>query len=168
MPSPDGSWREALLIGRHPDARLFSDREGAVWNFPAARRGDVRLDLTLAPGGSGVRISLADRWINPCDEFAGAFSEFSVVLGGDGCADGVRFAVPGERVTLTMRFDLDAGTLTIGSALGTATLPVTRQFPPPFGKTLQLSYLHLQSPAETADEHGVYLHAVAMKRLGGR
>jgi len=164
MPSPDGSWREALLIGRHPDDRLFSDREGAVWNFPGCRQGSLDADFTIVPNSAGIRISLADRWINPCDEYVREYASFSFVLDGDGCINGVRLAEPGKRFTLHLEFDLDTRQLKLSTEHGETTLGYSRTLPPPFGRELTLSYLHLQTAAEKADTKGVYLHCVRMKK----
>ena len=160
MPSPEGDAREALLIGRHPDDRLFSDREGAVWNFPGSRQGKVTADFTVAPGTAGLRISLADRWINPCDEYVGELSPFSFILDGEGKVGAVQIAEPGKRSTLELDFDLDRNILTVSGNGKSAEVPYGRTLPAPFGKEIQLSYLHLQTAAETADSAGVYLHTV--------
>ena len=164
MPSPDGTWREALLIGRHPDDRLFSDREGAVWNFPGCRKGSLGADFTIARNSPGIRISLADRWINPCDEYVREYATFSVILDGKGCINGVRLAEPGKRFTLYLEFDLDTRQLKLTTDQGETLTGSTRTLPPPFGSELALSYLHLQTAAEKADPAGVYLHCVTMKK----
>lgn len=164
MPSPDEDFREALLIGRHPDNRLISDREGAVWNFPGCRKGSVSAVLTVMPGTAGVRISLADRWINPCDEYVGELSPFSFIIDGKGCVNGTLIAEPGKRSTVDMEFDLDKNILTVSGSSSRVEIPYGRTLPAPFGKEIQLSYLHLQTAAETADLAGVYFYSVAMEK----
>ena len=163
MPSPDNPEEEALLIGRHPDRRLFSDREGAVWNFPGARAGEITISLTVSPGSDGLRISLADRWINPCDEHIAEYADFSFVLGGHGTAGDVKLVIPRRRATLSLSFDLDQQTLVVKTDLGVMTTGATRTLPAPFGAAVQLSYLHLQTAAGAADEEGVYIHGCAMR-----
>ena len=165
MPEPGGSWREALLIGRHPDSRLFSDLEGAVWNYPGSRKGTLTADFTITPGSDGVRISLADRWINPCDEYVREYAVFSLVIDGSGQCNGVTLAEPGERFTLHLEFDLNENMLKISTAKGILQIPRTRTLEAPFGKETNLSYLHLQSAAEKSDPYGVYLHWVKMKKF---
>ena len=165
MPSPDGSWREALLIGRHPDERLFSDLEGAVWNFPGARQGIIDADLTLMPGSAGIRISLVDRWINPCDEHVGEYAPFTLILDGDGRINGVQTAVPGQRFTLHLEFDLDSRLLKFSANGNTGIIPYSRTLPSPFGEEICLSYLHLQSAAKEADTAGVFIHCTGMKKI---
>ena len=165
MPSPDGSWREALLIGRHPDERIFSDLEGAVWNFPGCRKGVIDADFTIAGGSSGLRISLADRWINPCDEYVKEYAAFSFVIDGNGRINSQKFAGTDECFTMHLEFDLDRKILKVSTDKGVIELNYSRTLPPPFGNELNLSYLHLQSAAETADTAGVYLHRVSMKKM---
>jgi hypothetical protein len=165
MPSPEGGYREALLIARHSDDRLVSDREGAVWNFPGCRKGMVTADFTVMPGTAGVRVSLADRWINPCDEYVGELSPFSFILDGAGKVNGVQIAEPGKRSSVTMEFDLDRGMVAVSGNGNTVEVAYGRTLPAPFGKEIQLSYLHLQTAADSADTHGVFLHCVAMKKI---
>ncbi|MDD3153254.1 MAG: sialidase family protein [Victivallaceae bacterium] len=168
MPSPEGDWKEALLIGRHPDTRLFSDREGAVWNFPGARRGEVNMDLTLGEGGGGARISLADRWINPCDETVGELSPFSFVLDGEGRIGAVKLAAPGRRFRLQLKFDLDKRILEIATELGRMEMALSQTLVSPFGETREISYLHVQSAAKGADDVGVWLHESSMEKTDSR
>ena len=165
MPEPGGSWREALLIGRHPDSRLFSDLEGAVWNFPGSRKGTLTADFTIAPGSDGIRISLADRWINPCDEYVREYAVFSLVIDGSGQCNGVKLAEPDSRFTLQLEFDLDKNVLNVATEKGQLQIDRTRTLEAPFGKELNLSYLHLQSAAEKADPYGVFLHSTNMKKF---
>ena len=165
MPSPDEEFREALLIGRHPDDRLFSDREGAVWNFPGCRKGSVSAVFSVTPGTAGVRISLADRWINPCDEYAKEYAVFSLVIDGSGQCNGVKLAEPDSRFTLQLEFDLDKNVLNVATEKGQLQIDRTRTLEAPFGKELNLSYLHLQSAAGKSDPYGVFLHSTNMKKF---
>ena len=165
MPEPGGSWREALLIGRHPDSRLFSDLEGAVWNYPGSRKGVLTADFTINSGSDGIRISLTDRWINPCDEYVKEYAVFSLVIDGDGKCNGVALAEPDSRFTLQLEFDLDKNILNAATEKGQLQIARTRTLEAPFGKELNLSYLHLQSAAEKADPYGVFLHSTNMKKF---
>ena len=94
--------REALQLCRISDPRLVSDRQGVVWNFPAARKG--RLKIVCRIEGEGFRLTLADHWMNPCDEYGPTISPLSVAVTAKevprGCwhevvADGMR--TPGRR-----------------------------------------------------------------------
>jgi hypothetical protein len=76
-----GWWRDrkagARLV-RHPsrgdDKALWLARpdndapDGAVWNFPAGRAGELRLSVFLPAGSRGGSIALADRFFDPTDD----------------------------------------------------------------------------------------------------
>ena len=163
MPVFDEKWSESLLIGRHVDERLFSDREGVAWNFPASRKGIVNLDLTLNQDNGGVRISLIDRWMNPCDEYVKDYAPFSFVIDGNGCVNGEKIAEIAKRFSLQMEYNLDKSILKISVGNKQIELSYSRTIAPPFGKEVNISYLHLQSAAETIDNSGVFLHCMQMK-----
>ena len=83
MPDPDGNYEEALFLKADPDERLLTPRQGAVWNFPAAKKGEVV--IMARPGGEGLTLTLADRWFNPCDGVAGAFSPYQATVFASEC-----------------------------------------------------------------------------------
>ena len=158
MPSPDNSPRESLLIGCHPDPDLYSYREGAVWNFPAAECGELSLRLTLRDGTKGLQISLCDRWINPSDPIVHVHAGFVLRIAGDGrIGDQAAFS-PGQTGTLILKFSLPARQLLWEAPLGNGRISLTGQI------TEQLSYLHLQSLSEDADYAGVMIDFVEMKK----
>lgn len=159
IPHPDGEPREVLQIGRHPDSRLLSEKEGAVWNFPAADRGEIALKLRLERGSAGIRILLTDRWFNPSDPVVEHFAVFGFELDGAGRINEVRAVTPGEWVELKIRYDQNAheavcfvdGRETCRTACRMTAVNA-------------VSYLHLQTPAEGADPFGVLLESVAMRK----
>ena len=78
LSSPDGEHREVLCLGRIKDERLFSEVQGAVWNYPAARKGTLRIELRIE--GAPLRISLTDRWFNPVDVSVADLTQLSLVI----------------------------------------------------------------------------------------
>ena len=78
VPDPELEGGEALQIARVIDKRLFSDVQGAVWNFPTADKGEIVMTTRIS--GFGVKVCLLDHWINPSDEYVGhyAVSEFEL------------------------------------------------------------------------------------------
>ena len=128
------------------DPRLVSERQGVVWNFPAARKGKVTIDCRIV--GSGFRLTLADHWMNPCDEVGPGRSPFSMPI--------TSKEMPGATVwhVLSASWDEDAGTVTLAvDGKDVSTHPLASL--PPFG----LSYLHLQTLAEEADAEGTYFRS---------
>ena len=65
MPDPDMNFEETLFISMVNDSRLLSNRQGAVWNFPAGKSG--RVCVRLRNDGDGVALTLTDRWFNAFD-----------------------------------------------------------------------------------------------------
>ena len=78
VPDPEGNYEEALYLKANPDERLFSPMQGVVWNFPAAKSGEVT--VKLRPGEEGLSFTLSDRWFNPCDATAGELSPYRIWL----------------------------------------------------------------------------------------
>lgn len=138
MPDPDGNHEEALLICRTEDPRLFSNTQGAVWNFPSSHAGKVTVKLRI--DGDGLRFSLTDRWFNPIDWTIPETAQVTFVLKGEDLPQGTwsiiemlwsddhcKFIVNGKTKE-QMDFRADA----------------------PHG----INYLHLQSTADAADFNG--------------
>jgi len=136
------SYREVLQLCRIRDPRLVSDRQGVVWNFPAARKGMVTLDCRIV--GAGFRLTLADHWMNPCDETGPSLSPLSVPVDWPAlhAAGWHKLVVGWDCETGEARLAVDGKTV--------ETRPLASA--PRFG----LSYLHLQTLAEDMDARGTY------------
>lgn len=140
--------RELLQLCRVRDPRLLSDRQGVVWNFPAAEKGVVELDVRIAK--SGFRLTLADHWMNPCDETGPSLSPFTCavtkdLIGGNWCR--LRAAFDGASRTVKLTVD----------GRFVKELAYTGENPAP------ISYLHLQTLAEGTDPEGTYFRSFDMK-----
>ena len=145
-PGAKRSVREVLQLARVRDPRLVSERQGIVWNFPAARKGKVTIVCRVV--GAGFRLTLADHWMNPCDEVGPLRSPFSMPI--------TSKELPGTSAwhVLSASWDEDAGTVTLTvDEKELANYPLASL--PPFG----LSYLHLQTLAEEADAEGSYFRS---------
>ena len=145
-PGAKRSVREVLQLARVHDPRLVSERQGIVWNFPAARKGKVTIVCRVV--GAGFRLTLADHWMNPCDEVGPLRSPFSKPI--------TSKELPGTSAwhVLSASWDEDAGTVTLTvdeKELANYQLASL----PPFG----LSYLHLQTLAKEADAEGSYFRS---------
>ena len=139
--------REVLQLCRIRDERLVSDRQGVVWNFPASRKGRVKIVCRI--DGAGFRLTLADHWMNPCDETGPGLSPVSVP---------VTAAETGRAkwVEVAADWDLDAGKAVL-SCDGKPFCERKTGAGPRFG----LSYLHVQTLAEETDVKGVYFRSFA-------
>lgn len=67
---PDKAGRQVMALRYLPADTLVSDVRGAVWNFPAMRKGRFSTSLKLPEGSEGVSLVLNDRWFNPSDTVA--------------------------------------------------------------------------------------------------
>ena len=133
VPNPYDPTFEALSFKTLHDERLLSTISGAVWNFPIARKGTVKIKAKI--GGMGLRVSLLDHWMNPTDDTLPYFADYSIVLRED-------MHEKDEMAEFVFTFDCDKDevTLTCGDYLcHTAKLNGNH----PMG----LCYLHLQTAA---------------------
>ena len=53
-----------------PNANLVADSRGAVWNYPALKKGKLTLNVKLPENSENTFLMLNDRWMNPCDTVA--------------------------------------------------------------------------------------------------
>ncbi len=143
LPDTDAATvREAVWLVKVDDPRLVINRPGMVWNFPAARKGRVRIECRI--GGEGFRLTLSDHWMNPCEETGLARSPFTRAVTPDDLA-------PEAWHELTVEWDGDAGTASL-AADGHPIAAQNLAWCPRFG----LSYLHLQLLADGPDHGGCY------------
>ena len=149
MPDPTGNFRETLQICRIRDKRLVSELQGAVWNFPKTYCGELRMEVYVA--GAGVKVRLCDHWMNAGDPDAGMWSAYDFVLDS-------RLLPVGEWREIVIRFDTAAGTAEVyDSERLLMTVPMRQDSPD------GLSYLHLQTAAETEDFEGTYIRSLSCR-----
>lgn len=157
IPHPDKPDAKVLSI-RHPiDPRLVFDKDGAVWNFPAARKGSFVTRIKLVPGGGGGRICLVDRWFNPTDPVVQDYSMYVLAIPGDGRIDDGVSLTPGRWHEL--RFDWkdtesSACRLSIDGKPTECELPLARP------SVNGISYVHFQTLSDEEDERGFLIESV--------
>lgn len=147
IPDPCGDHSEVLLLRNVPDPLLWNGYQGMAWNFPSLKQGTV--DVRLCIRGKGVRVSVMNHWINPCDDTVPLYAQFSFVL------------TP-EKITanewhdLQVTFDTDTKTATLlcdGTAL--ETIPMQ-------GDAIDgVCYLHLQTLTGDGDADGTLIKRFA-------
>ncbi|MDR3196923.1 MAG: glycoside hydrolase, partial [Planctomycetaceae bacterium] len=149
VPDPGGNFQEALLISRIKDERLFSEIQGAVWNFPATNKGEVKIRLRVR--GEGIHLSLTDRWFNPIDVTIKDLAQFTFTIGkNDLPVDSwteVRIVWDAEKRTAEL---FNGDNILLRKEMQTET-------------EHGLSYLHIQSLAETEDSKGTLIKKLEMK-----
>ncbi len=154
VPHPDGLPREVLQVACHPDPRLVSEPEGAVWNFPAWPRGCLKLRIRQPQGSQGAQFCLVDRWFNPVDPVVSRFAQHVLKVDKAGAVNGVPCLKPDAWADLEIRWDEKVAQFRVDAA---AWNDLPRVCPTRNG----ISYLHVQSTATGADQYGVFIEAVA-------
>ncbi len=164
--SPDGSARKVLHVRRTDDPEVYSQRDGANWNFPAGAAGRLVTRIWLNEGFGGGAISLTDRFFQPGDGQGEEMAMFRLDIAGNGSArDG------GNPLDEMIRFEhgrwheLTIVWLGADSGEGAAVLsvdgerigPLTLRRPSPSG----VSYLRYRSMAlNNPDPAGFFVDAV--------
>ncbi len=145
VPDPDCTGGEVLQLCRVHDERLVSERQGMVWNFPAAKRGELKLELRVE--GAGVKVRLCDHWMNACDEYAGLYAAYDFELD-------ARILPVGVWNVVTVAFDEENAVVSLEDK---TLFTVPARFAAPNG----LSYLHLQTMAEGTDFKGTLVRKLS-------
>lgn len=70
VPHPDRPGQRVLRLDYTRNDSLVQDNDGAVWNFPAARNGELIMRLQIPEKAARVHLILNDRWFNPTDSVA--------------------------------------------------------------------------------------------------
>jgi hypothetical protein len=140
---------EALQICNVDDPRLVSNKQGAVWNFTASKKGCVSIEVRRA--ASGLKVSLADHWINPSDPYVSDYAAVSVSLDGS-----ILQKDTWHKVTINFDTEKKEAVLLID---GTHKKVLNLSTAIPFG----ISYLHMQTLADTRDYEGSYIRFIDFK-----
>ena len=142
IPNPDGDYSEVLILRNTDDDTLRNNIQGAVWNFPGGKTGEVNVKLKVL--GKGVRISVLDYWMNPSDETVKDFANFIFEItetDKDSWSDAtIKFS--GDTASLYLNGELKDTKKMVGEA--------------PNG----LCYLHLQTLSENGDKEGTLIKEI--------
>jgi hypothetical protein len=144
---PDRGGAKVLHI-RRPDAR---DADGAVWNFPAGKKGSLTLRLQVRDGFGGGQISLTDRMFDPCDDNGEKKAAFSLSLA-------EKPFTRGKWQTVIMDWDLAKETCAV-SIDGRPSPALKARHRADDG----LSYLRLRSTAAKVDAAGFLVESAAVE-----
>jgi BNR repeat-like domain len=158
---PDKPNAKVLQL-RHPlDPALVFDKDGAVWNFPAAVKGSFRTRIKLPHGSGGAQICLVDRWFNPTDPVVQRYAMYVLAIPGNGRLSDNVVLSPDQWHDL--RFDWDdsvssACKVTLDGIPTTISLSLNRP------SINGISYIHFQSLPAEQDPQGFLIELVE----GGR
>ena len=143
---------------RRPDDR---PADGATWNFPMGRRGELRAHVMFRSGFRGASIALTDRMFEPTDDQGEAWAQFRCDF--DAAArsqDGIECPLDTWQ-TLVFTWDLDQARYTVKCGDEEAELPLMH--PTANG----ISYVRFRSTADEIDDQGFYVDTVQVDVAGG-
>ena len=151
---PDIADKKVLHI-RRPDDK---SPDGAVWNFPMSRSGQLTLRVRLNKDFQGASISLNDRFFNPTDPQAIEQAAVVLPIQSDGHISIANKLDLDRWHTLAFRWDLDQNTcvLTIDDQKKIYLKPTYRDLP-------GINYVQIRSTATEIDTAGMYLDSVDVK-----
>ncbi len=144
---PDKPGAKVLHV-RRPDER---DSDGAVWNFPAGRRGKLTLRLRLEKNFAGGQISFTDRMFEPSDDNGEKLAAFTLKL------DGVAPLETGRWHEVEFEWDTTRSTCAVRvDGMQVQTLKAARSAQD------GVSYLRLRSTASAVDKAGFLVESVSV------
>ena len=149
LPDPDGNHEEVLSVARIHDERLVYEKQGAVWNFPACKKGSLTIKLQVLK--SGLAISLSDHWYNPCDETAKKEAHITIDITKD---------IAPEGKWTDIKFDFDTETK---KACIYANDKLIAKKDIPLSAPLGLMFVHMQTLAEDEDFEGTIVKHLSFK-----
>ncbi len=76
IPHTDKPLKSVMHLKAERDTALISQNSGALFNFPAGQKGEVKILLKANKDFEGMRISLQDRWFNPIDTLSNHYAMF--------------------------------------------------------------------------------------------
>ncbi len=148
---PQNASRRVLAIKKAEGAWPAS----AIWNFPAGRRGELRIRILLRPGFAGGVLGLTDHFSVPFDAEDIFHNVFNVEIGSDGALPTGERLQPGRWHDLLLDWDTDRGQCTVMNAGREVTKLKLRR------ETVGPSYLRVRSTAAGPDRGGLLIESVS-------
>lgn len=79
-PHPEQRGKSILNICHLTGTALVSDIRGALWNFPALKKGQFSAGIRIPAGSEGITLLLNDHWFNPCDTVARYYAMYELEI----------------------------------------------------------------------------------------
>jgi hypothetical protein len=141
-----------VLHVRRPDD---NDGDGAVWNFPLARRGKLAVRLMLRKGFGGGSIALADRFIQPTDNVGEKKVLVVVPIAAEGGLPGGQRLRADRWYTIELTWSMNAHQCHVAVDGKRACSLGMSEVPSP-----GVSYVRFRSTAKTIDPAGFLIESV--------
>jgi hypothetical protein len=131
--------------------------DGAVWNFPVATQGTLKMRVMLQEGFGGANIALCDSFYNPGEYDGERFAIFGLPIDADGKMLNHGPLDLGKSCLLEFRWDL-------GERECEVTVDGNKMFTLPmlYAANKGVSYLRIRSTAEATDAAGMLIENVSM------
>ncbi len=107
IPHPSKKDKEVLQIRRESDSTVYSQRDCAVWNFPAGRKGRFETSIYLNSKFRGGMIALTDRWYQPTDTQGEEWAMYNLSIPSNGKIGSGAILKKGQWHKLVFSWDLD-------------------------------------------------------------
>ena len=161
LPNTRHAGQNMIRLRHRIDPRLVFDRDGAIWNFPAAKSGKVHIRIKPLSGGKGGRICLLDRWVSPTDPVIESYAMFVLRFDEYGRIAGNPHRKPALKVGRwnVLKFEWNDVTSS-GCTLHINGKAMPVQLPLLSPSQHGLSYIHFQSLADTKDTKGFIVESV--------
>ena len=157
---PEEEGKKVLHIRRPADTTVFSQRDGAVWNFKAGHEGEIEIDIRLNNGFKGSSISLNDRWFQPIDNQGRETAMYVLEIPPSGIIDANNKMEKDQWYTLKLIWagctekNLDTCSVWLNKKKTDLELPLIN--PSTFG----ISYLRFRSATRNPDDKGMFVSSV--------
>lgn len=148
QPHPDRAGASALRLTKQAPGRTA----GAVWNFPARRRGRVQVQLRLEPGAGPFRLSLTDHFSTPFDPQDQFHNTFNVQVAPEGRIASEPALEAGRWHTVELAWDAQDDRSCRVSVDGRQVATV-----PQLHETVGVNYLRVVVLSELHDHAGLWI-----------
>ncbi len=159
---PTDPERQVLHIKRENDTTVFSQRDGAVWNFPAGKSGQIQITLQLNEGFKGCHIALNDRWFQPSDNQGRETAMFVLDIPGSRRISPEFTFDPERWYTISLQWE-EADEIRKAHCRVLIDDQEIAQIPCLNRSSFGVSYLRLRSQSRNTDQAGIIVSAVQVK-----
>lgn len=149
---------QVLWLRHVPNDSLVDANDGAVWNFPAAHKGEFKTRIAFAQGAEPAKLLLNDRWFNASDSVAAYYSMYTLNL------DPKALKIKDTKFhEITIRWDLDnkqtAASVWVDGKASGIKLPLKNS------SLHGISYVHFLTDGAKPDPNGLYIESTIATKL---
>ncbi len=155
---PNQQNKQVLHVRRPIDTTVYSQRDGAVWNFPAGKRGYIKTRIRLNKGFKGCSIALNDRWFQPIDNQGRSTAMHVLEIPGHRKLNDANVLLVDSWITIKMAWDHLAPSPICQVFINNKSIKDLELMNPCSGG---ISYLRFRSASRNTDNAGIYIESVS-------